>query len=247
MLVLSRRAQQEIVFPNLGIRINVLKVQGKLVKLGIEAPPEVAVLRKEANAGSEAADSEAKGAAEHRRRNELNLLHLRVAALQRRIDRGEQVDLLSAFTELVDHYAGVDRALAPSEQVSGDPGRLRRLLVVEDSDNERQLLAYLLASHGFDVQVARDGQEALDCLSEGLFRPEFVLMDMQMPVINGAETLELIRADDRFADTKVFAVTGQRFEDEPNATKWDGWFQKPVNIQSLLATLDTACETACSF
>lgn len=242
MLVLSRRAQQEILFPNLGIRINVLKVQGKLVKLGIEAPPEVSVLRQELNDKLDSCESA--NTSEHRRRNELNLLYLRVAALQRRIDRGENVDLVKTFSELIDYYSGVDRELMAPARSDSAPGRACKLLVVEDSDNERQLLAYLLASHGFDVQVARDGQEALRCLIEGLFRPEIVLMDMQMPIINGAETLELIRADERFSTTKVYAVTGQRFEDEPNATKWDGWFQKPVDIKFLLATLNAECETA---
>ena len=236
MLVLSRRAQQEILFPNLGIRINVLKVQGKLVKLGIDAPPDVPVLRKEVNDKLDATDE---AETEHRRRNELNLLHLQVASLQRRIDRGEEVDLLGALTDLVDHYSSVDRTLLASPAPSA--ASPRRLLVVEDSDNERQLLAYLLASHGYDVHVARDGQEAMRLLSDGLFRPDVVLMDMQMPIIDGAETLELIRADERFASVKVYAVTGQRFEDEPNASKWDGWFRKPVDIRLLLETLETEC------
>ncbi len=238
MLVLSRRAQQEILFPNLGIRINVLKVQGKLVKLGIDAPPDVPVLRKEVNDKLDATDE---AETEHRRRNELNLLQLRVAALQRRVDRGEEVDLLAALTELVDHYSTVDRTLLAPAAVPASAASPRRLLVVEDSDNERQLLAYLLASHGYDVHVARDGQEAMRLLSDGLFRPDVVLMDMQMPIIDGAETLELIRADERFASVKVYAVTGQRFEDEPNASKWDGWFRKPVDIRLLLETLETEC------
>ena len=47
MLVLSRRSQQQIVFPNLGITLQILQVRGQIVKVGIEAPPEIAILRQE--------------------------------------------------------------------------------------------------------------------------------------------------------------------------------------------------------
>jgi len=238
MLVLSRRAQQEIIFPNLGIRINVLKVQGRLVKLGIEAPPEIPVFRKESiSSGDEDTSS-----SDHRRRNELNLLHLKIEMLQRKIDRGEQVDLLDSLSLLVDQFASLDHALGDQPKPASELRRARRLLVVEDCDNERQLLAYLLASNGFDVQVARDGQEAMQFLKHGVFRPQIVLLDMQMPTVGGAETLQMIRNDDSLSTTKVFAVTGQRMEDEPDASKWDGWFQKPVNIKSLLKRLEAEPE-----
>ncbi len=247
MLVISRHAQQEIVFPHLGIKVSVLQVRGRLVKLGIEAPEAVKIFRQEILDGEELAvameqdhaesvDSQSK---EHRRRNELNLLQLRLESLQRRIDRGEIVDPESTLEWLLGNVNTFDQEIGLSRNSGfpGTAGRPLRLLIVEDSDNERRLLAYLLAQQGFDVHVARDGAEALEQIRMiGSSRPDVVLMDMQMPMVNGLETLQRIRDDEGLADLKVFAVTGsiRQPEHEPIGRGWDGWFQKPINISKLI-------------
>jgi len=247
MLVISRHADQEIVFPHLGIRVSVLQVRGRLVKLGIEAPRAVKVFRQEILADEESAvatdhdnvetvDAERK---EHRRRNELNLLQLRLESLQRRIDLGEIVDPESTLEWLLGNVRAFDQEIGLSRNLGfpGTAGRPLRLLIVEDSDNERRLLAYLLSQQGFDVHVARDGAEALQQIRMfGCQRPDVVLMDMQMPMSNGLETLQRIRDDEGLADLKVFAVTGfiRRPEHEPIGNGWDGWFQKPINISKLI-------------
>ena len=203
MLVLARRAHQQIVFPHLGIRISVLQVKGRLVKMGIEAPNSVKVLREELSLERDldpafkAGDAAAAGQLDHQRRNDLNLLHLRLAAIQKRIDRGESVDAEAALDSLLGKVSTIDHELV--EDGSGKAplkqGRRIRLLVVEDSDNERELMSYLLASRGFDVRAVRDGLEALEQLQVVCFEPDFVLMDMQMPLSNGLETLLRIRSD----------------------------------------------------
>ncbi len=114
-----------------------------------------------------------------------------------------------------------------------------RLLIVEDSDNERNLMAYLLASHGCDVHVARDGAEALEQLRMLGTMPDFVLMDMEMPFSNGLQALHKIREDERLSQLKVFAVTGSPrvVEDEPAGRGWDGWFAKPLDVSKLVKRL----------
>lgn len=247
MLVISRHPQQEIVFPHLGIKVSVLQVRGRIVKLGIEAPPAVKVFRQEIlgdeesafamdQANAETLESQKK---EHRRRNELNLLQLRLESLQRRIDRGEIVDPESTLEWLLGNVRAFDQEVGLSRNpgIPGMAGRPLRLLIVEDSDNERRLLAYLLAQQGFDVHVARDGAEALEQIRMiGCSKPDVVLMDMQMPISNGLETLQRIRDDEGLADLKVFAVTGsiRQPENEPIGKGWDGWFRKPINIGKLI-------------
>lgn len=253
MLVLSRRAHQEVVFPHLNIKLSILQIRGRIVKIGIEAPKNIKVLRQEAaerdasasqglQAAAIALTDDSAGAEEHRRRNELNLLQLRLEAVQRRIDRGETVDAESTLQSLFGNVIAFDHELAAQQHREApilENGRAMRLLVVEDCENERRLMAYVLASHGFDVHVARDGQEALEQLRMWGVKPDVVLMDLQMPMSDGLEALHQIRHDHRLADLKVFAVTGSNRvpENEPVGRSWDGWFSKPINVARLIARL----------
>jgi carbon storage regulator CsrA len=240
MLVLSRRAEQQLVFPNLGITVKVLQVRGRLVKIGIEAPRDVKILRSESS-GTDDAHQESAGEAEHALRNQLHLLQLKILNLQSRLQRGHDVDAGQALDGLLETTNQLDQRLSPdgAAALPDAAGRAQRLLVVEDSDNERRLMAYLLASRGFDVDVARDGSEALYQLRSGMKRPHTVLMDMQMPLCNGLETLQQIREDHQLCNLRVYAVTGsQRAPNaEPMGRGWDGWFQKPLDVQALLAQL----------
>ena len=158
MLVLSRRTKQQIVFPHLGITLSVLQVSGNIVKLGVDAPESIKVLRQEICGEDDSrqtvaerhrgdVSAEISESANHRRRNELNVVQLKLEQLQRRIDRGELLDA-ECMRNLLDHTASIDREFnpaPPTTPVEVD-GRPVRLLVVEDCDNERQLMAYVLAA-----------------------------------------------------------------------------------------------------
>lgn len=238
MLVLSRRAEQQLVFPNLGITVKVLQIRGRVVKIGIEAPQDVKVLRPEACVEGELDSGRESRQASHRIRNQINLLQLKIQALQKSLELGKEVDAEAVLATLVDQTNLLDHQFSPTgaPALPDASGRAKRLLVVEDCDNERRLMAYLLATQGFDVDVARDGTEALHQLRTGFSRPQIVLMDMQMPLCDGLETLQKIREDAALADLKVYAVTGtaRSPEYEPIGHGWDGWFQKPLDVEALL-------------
>lgn len=229
MLVLSRKANQQFLFPNLGIKINVIQVKGKLVKIGIDAPDGFLVVREE-TLGRHHSD-------DHRLRNELNLLQLKIDAIQHRLNRGVTLEAETVLNQLCDSAGELEQELVRSDLAPAlDATQPIRLLVVEDSDNERRLMAYVLASHGFSVYVARDGQEALEQLRSWSWRPDLVMMDMQMPLFDGLSTLTEIRSDPLLCELPVVAVTGTR---EPQDYQleghgWDAWFPKPLNIQALL-------------
>lgn len=239
MLILSRRTHQEILFPNLGISLQVLQIRGQIVKIGINAPKSVPIIRREVHT-LDFADQvqERDGDFDHRLRNELNLLQLRLAVIQQRLDLGETIEAESTLRLLLYGVDAFDRRLADVSNLQG-LSTSRRLLVVEDSDNERKLMAYMLASHGFEVHVARDGAEALAWLRNSTFMPDFVLMDLQMPLANGLEALHQIRHDERLSGLRVFAVTGSKrvLEEEPVGRGWDGWFSKPLDVRQLINCL----------
>lgn len=257
MLVLSRRAQQQIVFPNLGVTLSILQVRGRIVKVGIEAPPEISVLRQEVHSThlrDQAAENQTDclmdsdiyagdSEAEHRRRNQRNVLQLTLDAIQHRIDSGNLSDAKEMTEALVTRMEKDDyRSALPgttAKQVVAGADRPLRLLVVEDSDNERGLMAYLLASHGFIVQVARDGAEACEQLQRWTTLPDFVLMDMQMPMFNGLEAMCRIREDQRLQNLHIYAVTGSRRDvhAEPVGRGWDRWFAKPLDVRQLVQAI----------
>ena len=81
-----------------------------------------------------------------------------------------------------------------------------RALVVDDSSAMRAFLRMILKDAGFEVAEARNGRHALDQLAI-IGPPDVVLLDWNMPEMNGFEMLQQLRADLRFRDTRVMMVT----------------------------------------
>ncbi len=94
-------------------------------------------------------------------------------------------------------------ALAP-----GQPSY--RVLVADDKDDNRRLLASLLGAVGFEVRLAADGEEAVAAFEA--WRPHLVLMDMHMPGVDGADAIRRIRADPRGGAVKILCVSASAFD-----------------------------------
>jgi len=113
------------------------------------------------------------------------------------------------------------------------------ILVVEDHPQNRYLMTYLLESRGYEVDVARDGTEGLDALEK--CAPDLILMDMQLPKVDGYEATRRIKADERFKQIPVVAVTAhsmRRDRDKAMAAGCDVYVTKPINGEELLALVD---------
>ncbi len=82
---------------------------------------------------------------------------------------------------------------------------MKRILVAEDHEPSRELVREILEGHGYRVTEARDGREALQRIQESA--PDLVLMDIQLPLLNGFAVLSQLRQDPRFAALPVVAVT----------------------------------------
>jgi carbon storage regulator CsrA len=260
MLVLSRGRNDKVVFPTLGISVEILRVAGNKVRLGIEAPHEIPVhrheitQRMEAQGEHHAAETlKFPNAAEalaakltHATRNRLNAAALGLHLLHQKIETGDLNDAESTIFKIFNELKAIETQLdGPSERKAATPAKAtaaeelhHRALVVEDDDNERELLAGCLRVSGFDVDTAADGLQAMVRLTERA--PDVVLLDMRMPRFDGRKTISAIRSNPEYRDLKLFAVSGMRPEDMdvslgPNGV--DRWFTKPLNPKALIDAL----------
>ena len=197
MLVLTRRETEKLLFPTLGISIEVLRIRGNKTRLGVDAPADIPVVRQEV-AGLKAVEFTAEdspavqlsrlhGALRQRLDRAalaLNQLHRR---LEQQGDSQSQQQVLAVFAELQALEREAGEVLEPP--VAREP----RALLVEDDVNQRELLGGFLRLSGFDVTLACDGQDALEYLSLHA-PPDVVLLDMRMPRCDGAAFVREVRS-----------------------------------------------------
>jgi two-component system, cell cycle response regulator DivK len=112
----------------------------------------------------------------------------------------------------------------------------RRILVVEDQEDNRRILRDLLSSVGFELIEASAGDEGVR-LAE-LNRPDLILMDVQMPVLDGHEATRRIKANPELRDIPIVVVTSYALsgdEAKAKAAGADGYISKPYSPRELLA------------
>ena len=124
--------------------------------------------------------------------------------------------------------------------------RGRQILLVEDNELNREIAVALLSEYGFQVDTAEDGAEAVEKVKNS--RPgdyDLVLMDVQMPVMNGYEATEQIRSldDPSLAGITILAMTANAFDEDRKkalACGMDGFLSKPIVIEELISTLQNS-------
>ena len=238
MLVLARRVNESIRFPELGITIDVVQLKGSLVRLGVSAPQEISILRGEIEDYGARKKFTKKVILDchdmHAVRNGLNTAFLALAFAQKLLDAGE-VELatskISKALQSLHSFASSANDLEPP-QLSA--------LLVEDSDNEREMLADFLRMHGYQVTTVPDGLAAIEYL-EQQSKPDLILMDMSMPRLDGASTILRIRENSAFDDVHIFAVSGQSPDNgdlDLEKNRVAKWFQKPVQPSQLIRSIN---------
>jgi two-component system, cell cycle response regulator DivK len=106
------------------------------------------------------------------------------------------------------------------------------ILVVDDNAHNRVMLQRVLTYHGFVVLEAEDGAKGVNMARK--YSPSLILMDIQMPVMNGLEAGKLLRADPRTRDIKLLALSSiDRPKDHFFTTSFDGYIDKPFNMLEL--------------
>ena len=119
----------------------------------------------------------------------------------------------------------------------------QQILVVEDNERNMRLFCDVLQASGYRTLEATTGESAVELALE--HRPDLVLMDIQLPDIDGVEALARLRADEQSASLPVLALTAQAMEGDRErflAAGFDGYLSKPVDIAEFVATVKRYCE-----
>jgi CheY-like chemotaxis protein len=114
-----------------------------------------------------------------------------------------------------------------------------RILLVEDNEMNRDMLSRRLQRKGFEVSIAVDGQAGID-MARGE-RPDLVLMDMSLPIIDGWEATRQLKADATTRDIPVIALTAHAMagdRDKALAAGCDDYDTKPIELPRLLGKIE---------
>jgi two-component system cell cycle response regulator DivK len=118
-----------------------------------------------------------------------------------------------------------------------------RVLIVEDNEKNMKLVRDVLQATGYRTLEATTGEEAVElALSQA---PALVLMDVQLPGIDGVEALERLRQNERTASIPVLALTAQAMSGDRErflGAGFDGYLAKPVDVGELIETVREHCD-----
>jgi CheY-like chemotaxis protein len=120
------------------------------------------------------------------------------------------------------------------------PPPLRSVLVVDDYVDALEMVGEYLAFRGYHVRLASTGRQALDLAHAEC--PDIILLDLQMPGMNGIEVLHLLRSDAAFASTPIVALTAHALESERAAAEregFDAFIAKPCLPDELVSLMET--------
>ncbi len=116
---------------------------------------------------------------------------------------------------------------------------MARILLVEDNEMNRDMLSRRLVRRGHEVSIAVDGQEAIDKAKAE--KPEVILMDMSLPIIDGWEATRRLKADDETKMIPIIALTAHAMaSDEQKAREagCDDFDTKPIDLPRLLEKIE---------
>jgi two-component system cell cycle response regulator DivK len=114
----------------------------------------------------------------------------------------------------------------------------KRILVIEDQEDLRAIVRDYLGAVGYEVIEAADGAEGV--AKARAHRPDLVLMDIQLPVLDGYDATQQIKADPRLKATPIIAVSSFAMkgdEEKARASGCDGYVTKPYSPLKLLALI----------
>jgi CheY-like chemotaxis protein len=113
-----------------------------------------------------------------------------------------------------------------------------RVLIVDDNPTNLKLVAYLVRANGYEVDTAGDANAALAAIAA--HRPALILMDLQLPGIDGLELTRRLRADPATKDIKIIALTAYAMkgdEDKALEAGCDDYVTKPIDTRALPGTI----------
>ncbi len=116
----------------------------------------------------------------------------------------------------------------------------KRILLVEDTEDNRQIIRDLMESVGYDLIEAEDGAAGVAMAAE--HRPDLILMDIQLPEVSGLEVTKWLKEDDELKSIPVIAVTAFAMKGDEERIREGGceaYLSKPISVGKFLATVRT--------
>ncbi|QEF96243.1 hypothetical protein Mal15_02700 [Stieleria maiorica] len=250
MLVLSRRTKDKVSFPQVGVTVHFIRVQSGQVKIGIDAPRSITIVRDEVSDGDAIAEMVRRQIAQlpqetrHGIRNELHEITVGLHLYRELIRAGINDEAEETFDSLQESLKRLDSNEAfrrPDAPPVTDPDR-ETIALIEDSANERRMLAEVLQLKGYQVLEFSNGANALQHFEDN-DAPGLVLVDMNMPELDGHQTVTMMRQSERFRDVPIFAVSGTSPEENDLVMGRQGvdrWLPKPLSLETLMNSIRQA-------
>jgi len=116
---------------------------------------------------------------------------------------------------------------------------MKRILIIEDNDNNLYLMRFMLENKGYTVLQARDGLSGVEMTINE--KPDLVIMDIQLPDINGLEATQKIRQLENSSKVPIIAVTSYAMvgdREKTLAAGCTGYLEKPINPETFLQELE---------
>lgn len=110
----------------------------------------------------------------------------------------------------------------------------RIILIIEDNEDNLELFVDVLAVHGYDITTANNGQQGVELARQ--LMPDLILMDIQMPVMDGMTACGILKADQATSGLKIIALTSFAMrgdEEKFRAAGFDGYLCKPIDTRQL--------------
>jgi len=116
---------------------------------------------------------------------------------------------------------------------------MKRVLVVEDNENNMKLITLVLEKHGYEPIKAYTGEEGVEKAIEE--RPDLILMDIQLPDIGGIEAVKRIRMVDDMQEIPIIAITSYAMAGDREKilnVGCNGYFEKPINPMTIVQDIE---------
>jgi two-component system cell cycle response regulator DivK len=124
-------------------------------------------------------------------------------------------------------------------ELTADPSRPKKVLIVEDNDLNMKLFNDLLVAHGYRTLQTKDGIEALALARQ--HRPDLILMDIQLPEVSGLQVTQWIKEDDDLRMIPIIAVTAFAMKGDEEKMRDGGceaYIAKPISVANFMRTVE---------
>jgi len=115
----------------------------------------------------------------------------------------------------------------------------KRVLVIEDNEQNLYLVTFILERHGYEVDAARDGGEGIDLAAR--LKPDVILLDIQLPVVDGYAVARELRTNAALDQVPIIAVTSYAMagdRDKALGAGCNGYIEKPINPETFMQQIE---------